>query len=759
MALAGGPTVTLTFKGDVDDLKRAISSIGMMVGGLGASVGVLGGIGAAAAAASAALVLVPGAFLGIGIAAAAQTDIVKNRFSELKTHVMDQMGHMTASIQGELLILADKLTATFDRLTPQLMNMFKLSSQYMAPLTDGLIALVENALPGFEVALQKGMPIVEAFSRGLGTLGTGIGGFFAALTEGTPGAVQGLDALFKLTKDLLIYLGQLIAQLSNALGPAFAALEPSLMAVVRALGDGLLSIIKTLAPYIGPLGKDISELLTAALDAMLPVINALLPLLAEFGGMLMESITPILRELGPVLAIVAKELADGLRPVIPVVAQAFRDMAPVIGQIAQEAGPLLAEVIRTLAPLFLELVKGSLELTKALLPVIPPLLEMANNAMPLVSGVINDVLIPAIKFLVTEFVGLIDYGTKIAENFAQLSVRWRTYWEEIKAAFADADAKIRAGIEAFASLPEIARRHWDAMFAAIKERIGAIVAEVKTFPTRATEAIGDMTNALVEKGKAFINGFWEGAKAIWQSVLDWFKNFPKMIIDAIGDTSKTLYNSGASLIDGFNKGVESKVESARQAGTVAVDAASNPFPQSPAKEGPFSGQGWTLYRGQSLIQGFIDGIMSMVPQLKEIAASTMAGVSNTLGGTGDMMNAAKELVGRIGSGKGMFEDLSWQGMSANMANYNDVFAKALGPGASGLLSAAKELQARLASGQGMFEDLSWKGMSANMGKYNDRFSIGASGKLELKVAPGADSALSSMLMNLVRTGQLQLARA
>jgi hypothetical protein len=33
------------------------------------------------------------------------------------------------------------------------------------------------------------------------------------------------------------------------------------------------------------------------------------------------------------------------------------------------------------------------------------------------------------------------------------------------------------------------------------------------------------------------------------------------------------------------------------------------------------------------------------------------------------------------------------------------------------------------------------------------------GGLELKVAPGADSALSSMLMNLVRTGQLQLARA
>jgi hypothetical protein len=32
------------------------------------------------------------------------------------------------------------------------------------------------------------------------------------------------------------------------------------------------------------------------------------------------------------------------------------------------------------------------------------------------------------------------------------------------------------------------------------------------------------------------------------------------------------------------------------------------------------------------------------------------------------------------------------------------------------------------------------------------------GSIELKVAPGADSALASLLMNMVRSGQLQLQR-
>jgi phage-related protein len=726
MAVTGGPTVTLKFKGDADDLHRTIAGISsglrgvaLAGAGMGATVGVLGGIGAAASAAVVSVAALPAAFLGIGIAAAAQSEQVKTAFTSMKDHVVARTQELAKPIEAELLRTADSIEAAFNRIAPSLGRIFEMAAPHLKLFTDGMISLVERAMPGFETAIANATPLVESFSNGLGTLGEGIGGFFAALTEGTPGAVEGMNALFTLTKDLLIYLGQLAADLANVLGPAFAELQPHIMTVVKALGDGLLRISEALAPHIGKLGENIANLLVAALDALLPVVEAVVPLMAEFGNVLLEAVTPIVRELGPVLAVVAKELADGLRPVIPVVAEAFREMAPVMAQIAQEAGPLLAEIIRTLAPLFLELVKGALELTKALLPVIPPLLEMANNAMPLVAGVINDVVIPAVKFLVTEFKGLIDYGVKIAESFAQLSQRWRTYWEEIKAAFADANAKITAGIDSFMGLAEKARTHWNAMYEAIKERIGAIVTEVKAFPGKVTEAIGNLATTLVEKGKAFIQGFLDGAKQAFETVLAWIRDLPNMVLNAIGDTSKTLYNSGASLIDGFNKGMESKVQDARAAGHVAVDAASNPFPQSPAKEGPFSGHGWTFFRGQSLIDGFIDGIMAQVPALR-------SKITEVMGDAQGLMAAASELQQRIASGGQVFEDASWSGMSANMAKYNDQLV--------GLARSAK-----LNAGPG--------GITAS------------AGPIELKVAPGADSALSSMLMNLVRTGQLQLQKA
>jgi len=684
MALTGGPTVTLRFKGDADDLHRTVAGVRTAVAGLATAgvglagtVGVVGALGAAASAAVVSVAALPAAFLGIGIAAAAQTEQVKTRFTAMKDHVVAETTRLAAPIQAELLHTADSVEAAFNRIAPSLGRIFEMTAPHLKIFTDGVTSLVERAMPGFETAIANATPLVGAFARGLDYLGTGIGNFFAELSYGTPGAVKGMDALFKLTRDLLVYLGHLVGQLANSLGPAFAALEPSIMVVVRALGEGLLSIVQTLAPYVGTLGRSIAEFLTAALDAAIPVVNAILPLLAEFGGMLMDSVTPILRELGPVLAEVVRELADGLRPVIPVVAAAFREMTPTILEIARDAGPLLAEIIRVLAPLFLELVSGALDLTNALLPVIPPLLEMANNAMPLVAGVIKDVLIPVIKWLVTEFVGLIDYGVKIAESFADLSVRWRTYWDEIKAAFADADAKIRAGIEGFASLGETARRHWDAMYQAIKGKIEEIVA--------------------------------------------WAADFPRRIIDAIMAYVQRFYDAGASLIQGFADGIASKAETAKEAGIVTVQGVDAVFPQSPPPEGPFAGSGWTYYRGQSLIDGFVEGVRAAAPQL-------YAQITSVVGQAQGLMAAVGEVAQRVMSGGQIFEDFSYQGMSANLARYNDMISKAV-------QGAKVNWDPRTGSG------------SASMGG------------LELKVAPGADSALSSMLMNLVRTGQLQLARA
>ena len=592
MALTGGPTVTLMFKGDTDQLRREIAGIGTMVAGVGATVGILGGVGAAASAAVLAVAAVPLAFAAIGVAAVAGSDRSKAAFTGLKDHVLASVRELAAPIQDELIRSINSVQAAYDRIAPVLGRLFELAAPQYCAFTSGILALVEDALPGFETAMRNSGPVVDAFARGLGTLGTGIGDFFAELSKGTPGAVVGLDALFGLTRDLLTWLGQLVAQLANALGPAFAAMTGPVMEIVRALGDFLMPIVQALAPFVGELAHTFADLLVPALriltplfvdlgtmigglvdDALrtigppildlirmlvdglrpiLPVISelfrALFPVIADLARTLTDALRPILpvivdlfRSMAPVVTDLVRALADALKPVLPIITDAFVKMAPTLKEIGEKLGVLLVEAIHALAPLLVTLVQGALDFTPALLPVIPPLLEMAHNAMPLVAGVIKDVLIPIIKWLVTEFVGLIDYGVKIADRFAELSVRWRTYWDEIKAAFADAGAKITAGIEAFSALPETARKYWDQLYQAIKDKIAVIVTDIAAFP-----------------GK---------------------------LLDAILAPIHKFYDAGAGIMQSFADGINSKADAAKDAAGNVVGGTDALFPQSRPRRG------------------------------------------------------------------------------------------------------------------------------------------------------------------------------
>lgn len=68
------------------------------------------------------------------------------------------------------------------------------------------------------------------------------------------------------------------------------------------------------------------------------------------------------------------------------------------------------------------------------------------------------------------------------------------------------------------------------------------------------------------------------------------------------------YGSGAALAQGFANGIWNNISSAVSAAASMVAQVAAKLPNSPAKEGPFSGHGWTPYRGEALVKGFAQGI-------------------------------------------------------------------------------------------------------------------------------------------------------
>lgn len=92
------------------------------------------------------------------------------------------------------------------------------------------------------------------------------------------------------------------------------------------------------------------------------------------------------------------------------------------------------------------------------------------------------------------------------------------------------------------------------------------------------------------------------------------------------DYSGSGYSIGESLARGMRMS-EGIVAAASNALAAAAHVA---LPNSPAKEGPFSGKGWTLYGGKSVAEAFAQGFLSEVGNVQRQITQGMGAIHNAL---------------------------------------------------------------------------------------------------------------------------------
>lgn len=95
--------------------------------------------------------------------------------------------------------------------------------------------------------------------------------------------------------------------------------------------------------------------------------------------------------------------------------------------------------------------------------------------------------------------------------------------------------------------------------------------------------------------------------------------------------SMDLFGSGTSAMNSFAAGIRSAAAGAKAAAAAAMRAVRGLFGSSPAKEGPFSGRGWTLYSGLALIDDFAKGISKAAPGATRAINSAMSKIAGSPG--------------------------------------------------------------------------------------------------------------------------------
>lgn len=175
----------------------------------------------------------------------------------------------------------------------------------------------------------------------------------------------------------------------------------------------------------------------------------------------------------------------------------------------------------------------------------------------------------------------------------------------------------------------------NAFFMFLADVVGPAIGEFFTDAARkAGEFLDSIKRAFEGLYQPIVSAFMRVKDAVSSKITEvvaFVQGLPDRARAALGDLKNRLYEAGRELLEGFIRGIKSKFGDLRLAVMTAVQIATDIMPGSPAKEGPLSGQGYSLYRGQRMMEDFAKGIRMEAPELR--AASSEA-VSNVVFGKG-----------------------------------------------------------------------------------------------------------------------------
>ncbi|MFC9465210.1 phage tail protein [Streptomyces coelicoflavus] len=447
-----------------------------------------------------------------------------------------------------------------------------------------------------------------------------IGGIFNAVPEGggglvgtlkevtgaladvvnTQGVQDGLRSLFETMGEIGSTVAPLLGQALEAIAPVVTALGPPVQELVGVLGDALSPIIDALAPILKTAAEALGELIIAV-SPLLEVFGELITMLLPVLMPLFEALSEIFAELAPVLDEVAQALLGALAPILEQMPGFVQPFADILVELVRTLLPVISDLIIELAPTLASLGEAFGELMAAAAPIMGLFGKLVV--------VILEALMPIIQPLIGLLAGLVEMLAK--------TLTWAI--EKVVIPVLKFLAKLLSGD--FSGAWKMARQAVTDAWKWIKEKaeqIGpavgaAVVAAInwlKGMPGKAASALASLAGSL--KGKATAAGR-EMVSAISGKVADAVgrvRALPGKAASALSGLGSRLYSAGRSLIQGFINGIVSmfgEVQSKLSGLTNSLTDWKGP----PDKDATL-----LTPAGKLLIDGFIRGIDAQVPGLR-----------------------------------------------------------------------------------------------------------------------------------------------
>lgn len=536
---------------------------------------------------------------------------IRNVTAQLASNGVDNYAQL-AEAAGNLNAVAGGNADTFKSVgmvMTQTAGSGKLMTENWNQLTD--------AIPGVSGPLQDAMREAGAFE----------GNFRDAMANGEISADEFFDAVQKLgMTDIAKEAATSTATIEGAAGnlkAAFVGVGAAVIDAFKPLITGSMTVlaqgISSLPGIASQIGEAFAPAGAAIERALMPVANQIqeqfMPALQSLGDTvsgLSSYFQPLVAQLStsfaPALAQVSSALVSLGTAVIPVIQSAIQTLAPIIAQIAQVIVSIVSQIMTMLAPAITNIAN----IIQTALPNIQMLFNIFGTT---VMGVINAVF-PFIQTVITAVMNVIN--AVISTVLALIQGNWSGVW---------------TGIQSVAS----------AIWNGIGSIISAAINAVSGIISSVLSGISGIWNGMWSSISSFFGSIWSGIQSAAQSgingVLNTISGIKDSILGFFSGAGSWLADAGRSIVNGLAEGIKGAVGAATGAISSVLDAVSSFLPHSPAKTGPFSGRGWTLYSGQAITSALAEGIAGKTRVATSAALGMVSSVQAALNGSSVAMNS------------------------------------------------------------------------------------------------------------------------
>jgi len=570
---------------------------------------------------------------------------------------MDGISKAAAVFGPSIERLKSSLSATFEQgLTPvfqQLNTIFPVLETGLNRVAEGLISVaqgftnvvtsaegmtqIETFLANTGKFFEQIRPGIESFTRILltlasegsklfGELGNVINEFTNSFEQMINSAVAS-GTFEKAIKGLADVTGTLLDVFTDLFGAGLQAmtiLGGPISNLLQGFGDALVALM----PALTILSEVIFNLLGNALKALVPIIDALMPAFTQLAEVFFQLVDGALTALAPLLTIVAQVIGDVLLKVLTALQPLLPPLLAAFGQLATVIGEALLQAITLLMPFFDQLVKFVVDLLAALMPLLPPLIELATVIFAALIDILIQLMPELMKIATEVFPLVIDVVKQLVPPLIDVIGKLIEFIPPLMDIVSWIIDKTLPAFQSFLDIVKSVMGPIQDIISGVIEYIGGVIDTFIGLITGDWDRFWSGIKSMAKGALDILLGVIEGALKL---VVEFFIGLPVRILSVFGDTGRILSESGRKLVQGFIDGIGSMIQKVKDKAASVVQAVRDFFPFSPAKVGPFSGTGYTTYSGRALMEDWAKGMEQGAPR-------ALAAISDVMGQTQSAMD-------------------------------------------------------------------------------------------------------------------------